>query len=310
MLPQHPSPELVMDTTALRPRPHTPIDRTHSLPAPDNTAKSGSVFRLTSLLRPIQDTLSIGRITSASDPTGIGEGFTHIMKRASSSFIPITTSPKRDGSPLPSPESQNTLTASTKSITPTPTRAVDHTYPPSTPPSDSHLFSIYPSSSSWSVGVPSWLKVPSRRVFNNSSAGASIQTVTGPTGVSEVYSSTASSGNRLSGTGDLGYSVLESPETTVDAEVTEKFYTSFAFDEKETLLGCTWCLHLMARSMISHLATADFPGYIFRLLPVFGRLYISTNYFCFRSSGPLVSKTWVCSRLATRTTRSLTPLYR
>jgi sterol 3beta-glucosyltransferase len=236
MLPQHPSPELVMDTTAIRPRPHTPIDRTHSLPTPD-AAKSGSVFRLTSLLRPIQDTLSLARITSASEPTGVGEGFTHITKRASRSFIPVTTSPKREGSPLPPSESQNTLTASAKSMTATPsTRAIDHTYPPSTPPSDSHLFSTYPSS--WSVGVPSWLKVPSRRVFNNSSAGTSIDTVTGPTGVSEVYSSTASSGNRLSGTADLGYSVLESPDTTVDAEVTEKFYSSFALDERETLLGC------------------------------------------------------------------------
>lgn len=36
-----------------------------------------------------------------------------------------------------------------------------------------------------------------------------------------------------------------------------------------------------------------FPGYIFRLLPVYGRLYISTNYFAFRSSGPLTSRTTV-----------------
>lgn len=36
-----------------------------------------------------------------------------------------------------------------------------------------------------------------------------------------------------------------------------------------------------------------FPGYIFRLLPVFGRLFISSNYFSFRSSGPLTSRTTV-----------------
>jgi hypothetical protein len=40
-------------------------------------------------------------------------------------------------------------------------------------------------------------------------------------------------------------------------------------------------------------AAADFPGYIYRLLPVYGRLYISNNYFCFKSSGPLASKTRV-----------------
>lgn len=42
-----------------------------------------------------------------------------------------------------------------------------------------------------------------------------------------------------------------------------------------------------------------FPGYIFRLLPVFGRLYISTNYFCFKSSGPLTARTKVSSLLFT-----------
>lgn len=38
----------------------------------------------------------------------------------------------------------------------------------------------------------------------------------------------------------------------------------------------------------------DFSGYIYRLLPVFGKLYVSTNYFCFKSSGPLAARTRVC----------------
>lgn len=37
----------------------------------------------------------------------------------------------------------------------------------------------------------------------------------------------------------------------------------------------------------------DFPGYIYRLLPVYGRLYVSTNYFCFKSTGALASRTRV-----------------
>lgn len=32
---------------------------------------------------------------------------------------------------------------------------------------------------------------------------------------------------------------------------------------------------------------ADFPGSLFRVLPSYGRVYVSTNFFCFRSSSPL-----------------------
>lgn len=35
----------------------------------------------------------------------------------------------------------------------------------------------------------------------------------------------------------------------------------------------------------------DFQGYLFRLLPTYGRLYISSNFFCFKSSGPLATRT-------------------
>jgi sterol 3beta-glucosyltransferase len=38
---------------------------------------------------------------------------------------------------------------------------------------------------------------------------------------------------------------------------------------------------------------ADFPGFIYRVIPVPGRLYVSTNYFCFKSTGPLASRTRV-----------------
>ena len=38
---------------------------------------------------------------------------------------------------------------------------------------------------------------------------------------------------------------------------------------------------------------AVFPGFLFRLLPMYGRLYVSDSYFCFKSSGPLTSRTKV-----------------
>jgi hypothetical protein len=40
------------------------------------------------------------------------------------------------------------------------------------------------------------------------------------------------------------------------------------------------------------ISRTDFPGYIYRLLPVHGRLYVSANYFCFKA-GALASKTKV-----------------
>ncbi|KAJ3516791.1 hypothetical protein NLJ89_g910 [Agrocybe chaxingu] len=126
--------------------------------------------------------------------------------------------------------------------------------------------------SSWVVGVPSWLK-GSRRVFGGSTATTDTSTTFTATPVKEVYSpalSSPSPQSRSSG-GDLAFSVLETPDMAPDQETT-KFRAAFAYDEKETLLGY-------------------FPGYIYRLLPVYGKLYISTNHFCFKSSGPLAVRT-------------------
>ncbi|KAI6133292.1 hypothetical protein EDD16DRAFT_1531005 [Pisolithus croceorrhizus] len=85
-------------------------------------------------------------------------------------------------------------------------------------------------------------------------------------GVREIYSPPwqSSSDQPLGAATELGYSVLETAEA--------KFRAAFAFDDREILLGY-------------------FSGYLFRLLPVYGRLYVSSNYFCFKSSGPLTPKT-------------------
>lgn len=93
---------------------------------------------------------------------------------------------------------------------------------------------------------------------------------------------------------DLEFSVLETPDTIVDAEAQDKFRAAFAFDEKETLLGCEFVSLVLMKWSLRLINSLDFPGYIFRLLPVYGRLYVSTNFFCFKSSGPLTAKTKVC----------------
>ena len=60
------------------------------------------------------------------------------------------------------------------------------------------------------------------------------------------------------GSGEFGFfSILEMPESTVDEETTEKFRTSFAFDEKEKLLGCTF----------SFVRTNDEYSHLFNRLP-------------------------------------------
>ncbi|OAX44896.1 glycosyltransferase family 1 protein [Rhizopogon vinicolor AM-OR11-026] len=269
------SPLALLDTTSTRtplPSATQGMDRAKSLPTPDT--RFGSSFRLSSLLRPFQDSLpaSLGRIHSAPEVPELTEGpdeYTHISKSPGSSLVPITTSSPE---PISSPGSSRTVHATSKPSTPVAT-PTDHTYPPSTDLDSGASAKSTTPSGPWNVGVPSWLKVSRTRATIPTSMLNSLPASTGASGIREVY--TAPSAARPSSgsvQGDLGYSVLETPEAVVDPESSEKFRVAFAFDERETLLGY-------------------FSGYIFRLLPVPGRLYVSTNYFCFKSSGPLTSKT-------------------
>ena len=61
------------------------------------------------------------------------------------------------------------------------------------------------------------------------------------TPVKEVYSSAVSSPgpiSRPSSGGEMTFSILETPDMKPDQETAEKFRAAFAYDEKETLLGC------------------------------------------------------------------------
>ncbi|KAI0320434.1 glycosyltransferase family 1 protein [Amylostereum chailletii] len=272
--------EQLIDTTAPRSAPHP--DRTQS--APDVLPKTSMPFRLSSLLRPFQD--AVPRTTSTAEGLDDNEGFTHVQKRDNSSFIPIASLPTSpaDLPHLTTPSASagsDDLVQSPISLTPTPT---GHTYPPSTSPtplggSFTGEIREAPSTSNWMPvpSVPSWLRMP-RRVFGGppDSASTSRHAVTLPPDgkhITEIYSSVDLSSTSRSGHApELGFSVLETPEAAVDLETAEKFQSSFAFDDREKLLGY-------------------FPGYLFRMLPVYGRLYVSHNYLCFKSSGPLTSKT-------------------
>ncbi|TCD70641.1 Sterol 3-beta-glucosyltransferase [Steccherinum ochraceum] len=285
------TPPSVIDTTVSRSPPVTPnqTDKVAWASSPDSIPRA-SGFRFTSLLKPLQDSLPMSRTASAPEPIESPEEFTHVTKRSSTTFVPITTSPKssfRLDSP-PAARPSLITESSSSSVTPTASYISTHTYPPSSSlsPSISETgHSASSNTSTWSVGVPSWLKMPStRRLLTSpfsslssrpSTDHAATLPASGSAKVTEVLSQSYLSPSSTSRpfSGEFGfYSILEAPGFPMDSDIVEKFRSSFAFDEKETLLGY-------------------FPGYIFRLLPVYGRLYISTNYFAFKSSGPLTSRT-------------------
>lgn len=225
------SPLPVLDTTATR---HSLAAR--SLPSPD--AKTNSSFRLSSLLRPLQESLpsTLTRIYGAPESSPGAEDFTHISKRGGSSFVPLTSSP------LSSSTSGSSIAATSPDGLSTDPSTQIHTYPPSTPTGDTTSFPIKGSATStpWTVGVPSWLKVPRKgvsTVTSNSAVPPACPEPQGDGGVREVYDMLIS-GRGSGASSDLGYSVLETSEAVVDQEMADKFKAAFALDDKETLFGC------------------------------------------------------------------------
>ena len=229
---------VVLDTTVSR----SPLasERPSTVESP---SKATPGFRLSSIFRPFSDPPATIKGTSTPATSELqSDDYTHVFRKAdSSSFVPLSTSPKPIVNVLPRLHdelSESSTGQSTQSLPPP-----EHTYPPST-----SNFSIYPdhsslsrdnNSNSWAVGVPSWLK-SSKRVFGGPSLTESPATfISSP--VREVYSTAASSPgpvNRSSGVGDMAFSVLETPDMLPDQDTADKFRSAFAYDDKETLLGC------------------------------------------------------------------------
>ncbi|KAL5518675.1 ATG26 [Sanghuangporus vaninii] len=260
--------ETVHDTTYAA----ASADRTGLLVTEENN-RSGYGLKLASLFRPFTADTGPPVATSTqntSQSRSQSQGST--FSGSSSASVPNTLSP-RSGQATPTGLAEFVGTSRSQPGTPAmgSLKSIDfaHTYPP--PPSPPSELSPIPSressasTSSWAV--PTWLR-SSRRVFASPSAISSGATI-GQKGVSEVVSDASFLGDR--GAADLGYSVLET-RNAAEPEVVEKFRTTFAFDEREQLLGY-------------------FQGYLFRLLPTYGRLYVSSNFFCFKSSGPLATRT-------------------
>jgi sterol 3beta-glucosyltransferase len=240
-LPENASSLAVLDSTVSR-TPSSPDRAVHTLPEPASP-KATSGFKLSSIFRPLADTFAVVNRASTLPSELQNDDYTHVSRKPdSSSFIPITTSPKpiMADSPISSKpnEPNSILRHSTQSLPPP-----DHTYPPSTPSSSispNYSYLSRDNSNSWAVGVPSWLRSP-RRVFGPSLSNMDPTATFNSTQVSEVYTSAVSSSgpiSRPSSGGEMTFSILETPDIKPDQETAEKFRAAFAYDEKETLLGC------------------------------------------------------------------------
>lgn len=235
--------EVVHDTTGAKPVAVVP-DRAIS----EQSGRLGYGIKLSSLLRPFQSDASSATVTPGS-----GTQETTVLKNQGalvSSPSALSTAFSRNQ--IPSEESSTSMTDPTKThrtrSDPTTTilgKAVPHTYPP--PPSPPAEIVPIPtrdsasSTSSW--GVPGWLRTP-RRVFASPSASTSGTTI-GPSPrevseyVSDVGSPSRSGEKHERHSSDFGFSVLESKDLA-EPEQGEKFRATFAFDEREQLLGCKW----------------------------------------------------------------------
>ncbi len=226
--------EQVQDTTGVKlvSHPNPAIERTPSEPI----KSTGYGLRLPSLFRPFASENPIPASHQSGQAQGKTSGeFTHVLRPSTQTVAsPLATTP--NATPRLSPVSTLDSTArQSRVLTESVLEGVKvsdfHTYPPS--PSPSTELAPLPTrdsanSSSW--GVPSWLRGSTRRVFSVSSSSS--DSTIGRRGVSEVLS--ADEGDVSA---DLGFSVLETHEAA-EPEAAEKFRTTFAFDDKEPLLGC------------------------------------------------------------------------
>jgi len=228
----------VLDTTNARSSIVAPIPECPNSIQDAESSKSSPFFRISSFLRPFSETGFLARssgIAHTSETQVKSEDFTHVTRRTNS-FVPVTESPKPIEFPLTSSPTSEGHEETPKLQQQA--QSANHTYPPST--SSQSIVPDLPSfrSSSW-VGVSSWLKTRGKYFTSVTPLPSSPPA----DDVKEVYLPTApsSSGpaNKAGGWGDMTFSILETPNVMMDAGMTEKFRTAFAYDEKEVLLGCT-----------------------------------------------------------------------
>lgn len=234
----------VKDTTAVRIA--SSIALGHPADKPINTAESkGSSFKIVSLFKPFTSSDAVPNRTESPTPldnqhnsTEVDEALSMPQDESSSSVSTLHGRPASLPTVPPHPglPSRTILPAHSKSapegITTT-SSCSDHTYPPPPSPGASPL-TQGGQSGSWNMSVPSWLRVPGRRVFSSINILPTSSTTTDQ--VQEVYS--PGSVDALGDNSNMGFSIIEAREAAGDPDVVAKFRSSFALDEKEALLGC------------------------------------------------------------------------
>jgi sterol 3beta-glucosyltransferase len=205
--PHLPSEETIHDTTAHR-AAAVPLSATDS---PSQTpTRVESYPTSTSLLSRDRFSLHGNRLSALLKP------FSSNSSQSSQVTVPTQHTPS------PSAEIAD---ANTKVPSP-----LDHTYPPSILHPSAHYSESGGIKYSWSVPVPSWLRNQSRRLFATSGGADEEQSE-----VPGVYTSLSPSSSEHN---ELGFSILDGVESgTADPVAVEKFRTTFALDEKETLIA-------------------------------------------------------------------------
>ena len=231
----------VKDTTAVR----FPTSLALTTDKPSTTAESkGSNFRITSLFKTFatSDTVTDSPDTASSPDsrhslTHVDTAITPLQDESSSSVATLHGRPP----PFPTVSSQVASSGRAQSTAPPGFKSPavqnmsgcsDHTYPPPPSPGPSPLEEQH---GSWNVSVPSWLRVPGRRVFNSINILQASSFITNDR-VQEVYS--PGPADTSGDNSNLGFSIIEAREAAADPDVVAKFRSTFALDEREALLGC------------------------------------------------------------------------
>jgi hypothetical protein len=128
------------------------------------------------------------------------------------------------------------FTASPGNMSPNNQSVADHTYPPSLVHHPTSQTSDTSGKSTWSVpvGVPNWLKNPSKRFFTSSPDIAPVH-LSSHADVGDIHETA----HQLSADhADFGFSIVDGIESNaLDPSTVDKFRAAFAFDDKETLLA-------------------------------------------------------------------------
>ncbi|KAM0746932.1 hypothetical protein T439DRAFT_318159 [Meredithblackwellia eburnea MCA 4105] len=261
---------------------------------------------------------TLGRTKSLSRPTPRSASWSSALSSRLRLFSPIDrvsqsvatltdrdksgiSTPKRDSSPRRSTDTTRPSTVLSESeLDAMPRRSLedqDHTYPPepssSEPPPDLTHDPGARSPSSWGLpsmsslastslaSVPEWLRGPSKRVLSAPGAAAPTARIVGRK-ILEVVSlasvpagsldSDQQTGGLLKVEGadgvreDGGESEDEGTGLDEEEKVNAKLRRAFGLTEKERVI-------------------AHFHAYLFRGIPIYGKIYISTSFLCFRSVG-------------------------